>query len=573
MTDGQFRYWGRLDPDPLTGNVNNYAPPGCGESTLIYLTADGNYSITGFKGEPYTDAGNAANRMVRFYNNTTNRTFSFPGNDSGSDAENRFAQSTTITISRGECAEFTYDRGGLLWRFTGIVATAPSAAGSDTQVTYNDGGSAAGDADHTWDKTNNQLTVTHARIAGVLSMSGDISVTLSSSPGNGWAPSGHATAGVVRINPDTVAVDILGFPAPVSPYADGRLVLFLNVGTGGFPATLVNQSGTETTAANRFILGATLSIRQDRGALMRYDTTSSRWGCVATCAVFDDSSPVAVGSSDPTKGVRLECDTNVPTGTIVALAVPASNGTIATLALAETLTNKTLTTPTISSFANANHSHADSAGGGTLNASAIAAGTMATARLGSGTADDTSFLRGDSTWVAAVEVLAREVTLINIVSSAAETDIFNQTVAANRMETNRMLRLTIVGDFLNNSGSTSSPTIKVKVGGTTIYDDATAALASGANRFPVRMTFEFGMQNANNTMHLSGVVGIGNAGGATTGIGNLATDESNVDAEISSGGTFTQATTSSFAVQVTWTNSASDANISFRRQYAVLELV
>ena len=38
---------------------------------------------------------------------------------------------------------------------------------------------------------------------------------------------------------------------------------------------------------------------------------------------------------------------------------------------------------------------------GTMNASAITAGTMATARLGSGTADATTFLRGDQSYAAA----------------------------------------------------------------------------------------------------------------------------------------------------------------------------
>ena len=38
---------------------------------------------------------------------------------------------------------------------------------------------------------------------------------------------------------------------------------------------------------------------------------------------------------------------------------------------------------------------------GTMNASAITAGTMATARLGSGTADATTFLRGDQTYASA----------------------------------------------------------------------------------------------------------------------------------------------------------------------------
>lgn len=50
----------------------------------------------------------------------------------------------------------------------------------------------------------------------------------------------------------------------------------------------------------------------------------------------------------------------------------------------QTLTNKTLTTPVIGDFTNATHTHGDAAGGGTLNASAIAAGTLPLARGGTG---------------------------------------------------------------------------------------------------------------------------------------------------------------------------------------------
>ena len=66
-------------------------------------------------------------------------------------------------------------------------------------------------------------------------------------------------------------------------------------------------------------------------------------------------------------------------------------------ATTDTLTNKTLTTPTIASFVNATHAHQTAAGGGTLDAAAIAAGTMATARLGTG-ATASNFLRGDQTY-------------------------------------------------------------------------------------------------------------------------------------------------------------------------------
>ncbi len=57
----------------------------------------------------------------------------------------------------------------------------------------------------------------------------------------------------------------------------------------------------------------------------------------------------------------------------------------------------TITTPTIGSFANSNHTHQNSAGGGTLDAAAIAAGTLAAARggvAGVETADQGYFVGG-----------------------------------------------------------------------------------------------------------------------------------------------------------------------------------
>lgn len=61
-------------------------------------------------------------------------------------------------------------------------------------------------------------------------------------------------------------------------------------------------------------------------------------------------------------------------------------------------TSPTIVTPTIASFLNATHTHQNAAGGGTLDASAIAAGTMAAARLGSGSASSSTVLLGDSSW-------------------------------------------------------------------------------------------------------------------------------------------------------------------------------
>jgi hypothetical protein len=60
---------------------------------------------------------------------------------------------------------------------------------------------------------------------------------------------------------------------------------------------------------------------------------------------------------------------------------PDDGSQVVTISATQTLTAKTLTTPTIASFTNATHNHQNAAGGGTLDAAAIAAGTIAAARL------------------------------------------------------------------------------------------------------------------------------------------------------------------------------------------------
>lgn len=65
----------------------------------------------------------------------------------------------------------------------------------------------------------------------------------------------------------------------------------------------------------------------------------------------------------------------------------------------ETLVNKTLTTPTIGDLTNAQHDHSSASKGGQLNATtAFSSGTIPTARLGSGVASAGTYLQGDQTW-------------------------------------------------------------------------------------------------------------------------------------------------------------------------------
>lgn len=65
-------------------------------------------------------------------------------------------------------------------------------------------------------------------------------------------------------------------------------------------------------------------------------------------------------------------------------SVTVGSTPVALGATAPTIAGLTLTQPTVADFTNATHAHTATASGGTLNASAIAAGTLATARGGTG---------------------------------------------------------------------------------------------------------------------------------------------------------------------------------------------
>ncbi|KKN57385.1 hypothetical protein LCGC14_0562910, partial [marine sediment metagenome] len=101
-------------------------------------------------------------------------------------------------------------------------------------------------------------------------LTGDITPSSLAANQNNYTPSGaYTTASTVR-QAASAAVDITGLTGG----ADGRLVLFHNIGT--FDITLKDQDGA-STAANRFALNADIVLGADHAAVLQYDSTSSRW--------------------------------------------------------------------------------------------------------------------------------------------------------------------------------------------------------------------------------------------------------------------------------------------------------
>lgn len=133
------------------------------------------------------------------------------------------------------------------------------------------------------------------------------------------------------------------------------------------------------------------------------------------------------------------------------------------------------------------------------SASDLTAGTVATARLGSGTANNTTFLRGDQTWATPAggsspvkfadapinAVAANSTTLVDLVSKTV-------TVAAGDT-----IEIELTGTILNNSGATRTYTFEAELGafGITCLDGTTVA-ASATNRAPITLRAVFAVKDS-----------------------------------------------------------------------------
>lgn len=177
-------------------------------------------------------------------------------------------------------------------------------------------------------------------------------------------------------------------------------------------------------------------------------------------------------------------------------------------------------------------------------------------------------------WTQFVGVLDRAVTQNDVVNTAAETSFYSFSVPANVLDTQKMLRLTLYGDYLNNSGAGRTLTIRVKFGGNTYYNDVSGTLAASASRHPFRWEVLLGNRNATNVQSIGGYFSMGIAGGATTGLGDLATFATNTtgfETPFYNDGAVD--TTAARTLEVTVQHSTNNASLSIRRQMAILEVL
>ncbi len=141
----------------------------------------------------------------------------------------------------------------------------------------------------------------------------------------------------------------------------------------------------------------------------------------------------------------------------------------------------TMATESAANYALESHVH---------DAADITTGTMATARLGSGTASATTFLRGDQTWAtpaggSSPVKFADAPILAVAANSTTLVDLVSKTVTVTAGDT---IEIELTGTILNNSGATRTYTFEAELGAFSVTCiDGTTIAASATNRAPIKL--------------------------------------------------------------------------------------
>lgn len=214
--------------------------------------------------------------------------------------------------------------------------------------------------------------------------------------------------------------------------------------------------------------------------------------------------------------------------------------------------------------------------GGLDNTNIATGAAIAPAKIAPGTNGQVLITAGGATAWGTGVITYRKVTEKDVNTSVAETDLLNGeiTIGAGEMSTNKIARVILVGDYLNNSGGAVTLTVAIKLGATTLYKDVSGSIEQSADRRALRIEFEIANLGAANSQWMGGKVFLGHPGATTNGIGDLlflsgAPDEMVMPVA----GSSAEDTASSKALVVTVQHSASASTISARLKYALVEIV
>jgi hypothetical protein len=217
--------------------------------------------------------------------------------------------------------------------------------------------------------------------------------TLVLTAGNGVSTEVTATDTV------TIAADVNGLAADGSPdgaadyvmtydaSATGLKKVLLNNLPGGSSLTVEEQDGTPSVSNVTTIKVTNGTLTDDGSGVVSLSTGAGGSGMSSFTAAGDSGGGQTIEDGNT---LTIAGGTGITTADSATDTVTINiDSTVATLAGSQTLTNKTLTTPTIGDFSNATHDHSNAANGGQIDTTGIADNAITTAKINAGAVDTT----------------------------------------------------------------------------------------------------------------------------------------------------------------------------------------
>ena len=164
-----------------------------------------------------------------------------------------------------------------------------------------------------------------------------------------------------------------------------------------------------------------------------------------------------------------------------------------------------------------------------------------------------------------VGALDSDVTEVELVNTTTETTVYTYTVPANTLSANKGLRVTVLGDYLNNSGSSHGLTMRVKYGSTTIASEPVGSITTSASRRSVYLQADlmaFNSTSAQAAFARAIVGGVGSVAGSGVGEAFWVNSVHDSIAEDSTG---------ALDLVVTFQHAVAGASISAKAHTVVLE--
>jgi hypothetical protein len=180
-------------------------------------------------------------------------------------------------------------------------------------------------------------------------------------------------------------------------------------------------------------------------------------------------------------------------------------------------------------------------------------------------------------------VLAKATGIVDDSNSIAETALLSQVIAGGAMGSSGILRVSIYGDYLNNSGANRTLRFRILFGGVVLHDDNPGAgILTSATRRGWFSQFHIANLGATNSQSFNGFSGLGaiiasdnynvvsHVGGATT----FGTADNSTYSILNAGGNPSAIdTTIPQTLQFLATNDLAAVTVSCRRMFWVIELL